>query len=301
MHFLTLDELTVDDIYEVLHQAEALTNHKPLPRPDLYAVNLFFENSTRTKCSFEMAQRKLGMNVLSFEAGTASISKGESLYDTVKTLEAIGVDVAVIRHSEERYFDALKDKVSISLINGGDGMGHHPSQCMLDLLTIYQEFGDFKGLNVTIAGDIRHSRVARSNTYALKRLGANVSFSGPAAWRDPDLEDISFIEMDQAVKESDVLMLLRVQHERHAFGENFTKLEYHNQYGLTLEREKKMKKNSIIMHPAPVNRGVEIADELVECERSRIFKQMKNGVITRMAMLQYVLAKREETKHELIN
>ncbi|TFE03558.1 aspartate carbamoyltransferase catalytic subunit [Jeotgalibacillus sp. R-1-5s-1] len=301
MHFLTMDELSVEDIFEVIQQAQVLKHQKPIPMPEKYAVNLFFENSTRTKCSFEMAQKKLGMNVLSFDPGTASVHKGESLYDTVKTLEAIGVDVAVIRHSEERYFDALKDHVSISLINGGDGMGHHPSQCMLDLLTIYQEFGTFEGVKVTIAGDIRHSRVARSNTFALKRLGADVNFTGPEQWRDPEMPDVPFIPMDEAVKTSDALMLLRVQHERHTFGESFTKEKYHQEFGLTVEREKRMKHKSIILHPAPVNRGVEIADELVECSRSRIFKQMENGVPTRMAMLQYVILKREELKHELIN
>ncbi|TDL35505.1 aspartate carbamoyltransferase catalytic subunit [Jeotgalibacillus sp. S-D1] len=297
-----MDDLTNEQMMYLIETAEAFRRgQKQLTRP-YYAANLFFEDSTRTKSSFEMAERKLGMNVISFDAQTASIQKGETLYDTVKTLEAVGLDVVVIRHGEDRFFDQLEGRVKLSIINGGDGMGHHPSQCLLDLQTIYQEFKSFKGLNVTIVGDIHHSRVARSNAIALKRLGAFVQFSGPKEWMDDDLLAIGrYIDFDQAVETSDVLMMLRVQHERHAFGMTFSKNEYHRLYGLNAEREKRMKQSSIIMHPAPVNRGVEIADELVECSRSRIFKQMANGVYTRMAMLQFVLQQREALKHEFVN
>ncbi|KIL47650.1 aspartate carbamoyltransferase catalytic subunit [Jeotgalibacillus campisalis] len=302
MHILTMDDLTNEDMLQLLHQAGIYQQSIEKIPDSYYAANLFFENSTRTKSSFEMAQKKLGLNVLSFDAQTASIQKGESLYDTVKTLEAIGVDVAVIRHGEDRYFDQLEGRVKLSIINGGDGMGHHPSQCLLDLMTIHQEFTAFKGLTITIVGDIRHSRVARSNAMALKRLGAKVQFSGPEAWMDGELLEMgNYINFDKAVEVSDVLMMLRVQHERHAFGQSFEKAEYHALYGLTAEREKRMPIKSILMHPAPVNRGVEIADELVECERSRIFKQMTNGVFVRMAMLKFVLQKREAQKHEFVN
>lgn len=302
MHILTMDDLTNDEMLHIIHTAEYVRTQQNELKTTYYAANLFFENSTRTKSSFEMAERKLGMNVISFDAQTASIQKGETLYDTVKTLEAIGVDVAVIRHGEDRYFDQLEGRVKLSIINGGDGMGHHPSQCLLDLLTIYQEYGSFLGLTVTIVGDIHHSRVARSNAIALKRLGANVQFAGPKEWMDKELiEKTDYVDFDEAVETSDVLMMLRVQHERHSFGMSFSKEEYHKQFGLTSEREKKMKLKSIIMHPAPVNRGVEIADEMVECDRSRIFKQMSNGVYVRMAMLQFVLQQREEMKHEFVN
>ena len=302
MHILTMDDLTNDDMFDLLHTAEGYRLQQQQLIKPYYTANLFFENSTRTKSSFEMAERKLGMNIISFDAQTASIQKGETLYDTVKTLEAIGVDVVVIRHGEDRYFDQLDGHVKLSIINGGDGMGHHPSQCLLDLLTIYQEYQSFNGLTVTIVGDIQHSRVARSNAIALKRLGATVQFAGPKEWMDQDLQQIGHhIDLDKAVETSDVLMMLRVQRERHASGMTFSKQEYHHLYGLTSEREKKMRAHSIIMHPAPVNRGVEIADELVECERSRIFKQMENGVYVRMAMLQFVLQKREAKKHEFVN
>lgn len=302
MHILTMDDLTNEEMLQILRQAENFQHSITKITDPCYAANLFFENSTRTKSSFEMAQKKLGLDVLSFDAQTASIQKGESLYDTVKTLEAIGVDVVVIRHGEDRYFDQLAGRVKLSIINGGDGMGHHPSQCLLDLMTIQQEFTSFEGLAITIVGDIRHSRVARSNAAALRRLGAIVQFSGPKEWMDEELlETGNYIEFDQAVETSDVLMMLRVQHERHTFGVSFEKNEYHALYGLTEERVKRMPSKSIIMHPAPVNRGVEIADEIVECERSRIFKQMTNGVFVRMAMLQFVLQKREELKHEFVN
>lgn len=302
MHILTMDDLTNKQMMYLIETAEAFRRgQNQLTRP-YYAANLFFEDSTRTKSSFEMAERKLGMNVISFDAQTASIQKGETLYDTVKTLEAVGLDVVVIRHGEDRFFDQLEGRVKLSIINGGDGMGHHPSQCLLDLQTIHQEFKSFKGLNVTIVGDIHHSRVARSNAIALKRLGAFVQFAGPKEWMDDELLDLGkYIDFDLAVETSDVLMMLRVQHERHAFGMSFSKNEYHRRYGLNAEREKRMKQSSIIMHPAPVNRGVEIADELVECSRSRIFKQMANGVYTRMAMLQFVLQQREALKHEFVN
>jgi aspartate carbamoyltransferase catalytic subunit len=186
-------------------------------------------------------------------------------------------------------------KINIPVINAGDGCGNHPTQSLLDLLTIQQEFTSFEGLKVSIIGDIRHSRVARSNADALTRLGAKVVFSGPKEWFDENfLKNADYEEIDSAIETSDVVMLLRIQYERH--GENameMDKQEYHQTYGLTIEREKRMKTGSIIMHPAPVNRNVEIADEIVECDRSRIFKQMQNGVFVRMAVLKRSLQKVE--------
>lgn len=286
-HLLTTNELKVEEIYQILNDAQRFADGMEW-RPDgqLFSANLFFENSTRTKCSFELAERKLGLSVIPFEVQTSSVQKGETLYDTVKTLESIGVNTIVIRHGQDRYFDELVGKVNVPIINGGDGCGHHPTQSLLDLLTIYQEYGRFTGLKIAIIGDIRHSRVARSNADTLTRLGAEVVFSGPEEWFDNhSLHATRFIPIDQAIQEADVVMLLRVQHERHQKKGSYTSSEYHQKYGLTLEREKKMKPESIIMHPAPVNRNVEIADSLIECERSRIFKQMENGVYVRMAVL----------------
>jgi aspartate carbamoyltransferase catalytic subunit len=290
-HLLSISQLTTLEITEILLDAERFARGDYQVQKGLgYAANLFFEPSTRTKSSFEMAERKIGLDIIPFEAGTSSVQKGETLYDTVKTLEMIGVDVAVIRHPENHFYLSLLENIHIPVINGGDGSGQHPTQCLLDLFTIQQEFGGFNGLEVAIVGDISHSRVARSNQEALKRLGANVLFSGPPEWGEPSFQENGrYIELDEAVERADVVMMLRVQHERHGGSSGFSPDHYHVKYGLTAEREKRMKKNSIIMHPAPVNRNVELADELVECGRSRIFKQIQNGVFTRMAVLKRAL------------
>ncbi|MEC5188508.1 aspartate carbamoyltransferase catalytic subunit [Geobacillus thermodenitrificans] len=285
-HLLTLSELSLSEINRLLDEAETFRNGRPWhPATPMYVANLFFEPSTRTKCSFEMAERKLGLHVIPFDPERSSVQKGETLYDTVKTLEAIGVDAVVIRHDEDAYFEALRHSVGVSIINAGDGCGHHPTQSLLDLLTIRQEFGTFAGLTVVIIGDIRHSRVARSNAEVLTRLGANVLFSGPPEWEDDMNPHGTYVEIDEAIARADVVMLLRIQHERHAEKMGLTKEEYHQQYGLTLERAQLMKPGAIILHPAPVNRGVEIASQLVEAKPSRIFKQMENGVYVRMAVL----------------
>ena len=290
-HLLTTNELKVEEIKQILtdaqHFADGMKWH---PEAQMFSANLFFEASTRTKSSFEVAERRLGLSVIPFEVQTSSVQKGETLYDTVKTLESIGVSSVVIRHGQDRYFDELVGKINIPIINGGDGCGHHPTQSLLDLLTIYQEFGSFTGLKIAIIGDIRHSRVARSNADTLTRLGAEVIFSGPFEWFDQhSLSASRFRPIDEAIVDADVVMLLRVQHERHQKKGSYTAADYHNQFGLTLEREQNMKQQSIIMHPAPVNRNVEIADSLVECKRSRIFKQMENGVFVRMAVLKRAL------------
>ncbi|WP_027408201.1 aspartate carbamoyltransferase catalytic subunit [Anoxybacillus tepidamans] len=289
-HLFTLSELSLDDIIALLQEAERFANgeHWRMEQPG-FAANLFFEPSTRTKCSFEVAQRRLGLHVIPFDVEMSSVQKGETLYDTIRTLESIGVQTVVIRHPEDRYFESLRHAVHIPIINAGDGCGHHPTQSLLDLMTIRQEFGTFQGLTVAIVGDIRHSRVARSNAEVLTRLGATVLFSSPEQWKDETNPYGTYADLNTAVKEADVVMLLRIQHERHGEKMGLTKEQYHQQYGLTVERERKMKTSSIILHPAPVNRDVEIASELVECERSRIFKQMENGVYVRMAVLKRAL------------
>ncbi|MFS0782376.1 aspartate carbamoyltransferase catalytic subunit [Bacillus sp. 1P06AnD] len=293
-HLLTTNELSTSEIFGILKDAAGFAEGKQYGQLNKsFVANLFFENSTRTKVSFEVAERRLGMDVIPFEVSTSSVQKGETLYDTVKTLESIGVEAVVIRHPEDEYFNQLVGKVGIPVINGGDGCGHHPTQCLLDLLTIYQEFGRFEGLKVAIVGDILHSRVARSNADALTRLGANVVFSGPEEWFDSSITDCDYEPLDDAVKTADVVMLLRIQHERHKAGMTNSKEEYLRMHGLTKEREQQMKHSSIIMHPAPVNRNVEIDEDLIECGRSRIFKQMENGVYVRMAVLKRALETKE--------
>lgn len=294
-HLLSMNQLATDEIMEILHLAESFSKGEEWsPAKRTFAANLFFEPSTRTKSSFEMAERKIGLDVIPFEAGFSSTLKGETLYDTVRTLESIGVNIAIIRHEQEAYYNELIDKINIPIVNGGDGCGQHPTQCLLDLFTIKQEFGTFNGLKVAIVGDLSHSRVAKSNVDALTALGADVIFSGPSEWFLNDKEQAKRnFEIDEIIDSVDVLMLLRIQHERHLSLSAITAEHYHQEYGLTVEREKKMKQSSIIMHPAPVNRNVEIADQLVECERSRIFKQMENGVYVRMAVLRKLLELQE--------
>jgi len=286
----TITELSTEKINKILTEALAFANGKTAKiEGEVFCSNLFFEDSTRTKTSFDVAERKLGLQVVPFDASNSSVNKGESLYDTVKTIESIGVNLVVIRDKKDRYFDELKN-INIPVINGGDGTGNHPSQCMLDLLTIYQEFGTFEGLKIGIVGDVKHSRVANSNAEALRRLGAKVYFSGPEQWFDEGaLINGTYLSVDEMIHDVDVLMLLRIQHERHDSKMSFSASEYHKKYGLTKAREKTMKKEAIIMHPAPINRGVEIDTDLVECKRSRIFTQMQNGVFARMAILKNAL------------
>ena len=293
-HLLTAEALTDREVMGLIRRAEEFkqgAKWHPEER-QYFATNLFFENSTRTHKSFEVAEKKLGLEVIEFEASRSSVQKGETLYDTVLTMSAIGVDVAVIRHGKENYYDELIQSKTIqcSIINGGDGSGQHPTQCLLDLMTIYEEFGGFEDLKVAIVGDITHSRVAKSNMQLLNRLGAEIYFSGPEEWYDHQFDVYGqYVPLDEIVEKVDVMMLLRVQHERHDGKESFSKEGYHLEYGLTNERATRLQKHAIIMHPAPVNRDVELADELVESLQSRIVAQMSNGVFMRMAILEAIL------------
>ncbi len=286
-NLVNMKDLTPEQMMAIVKKARQFKlSGIPKLEQKYFISNLFFEPSTRTKTSFDMAERRLGLEVVPFDAQFSSTTKGETLYDTVKTLEAIGLDALVIRHSEDGYYEELLGRTSVTIINGGDGSGQHPSQSLLDLFTIYEQFGRFEGLNVLIAGDISHSRVARSNADALTRLGANVQFLCPPEWQG-EFEAVN--RWDDIIEEADVVMLLRVQHERHDEAMHYTEKEYHERFGLTVERERLLKDEAIIMHPAPVNRGVEIASELIESPKSRIFKQVENGVYTRAAIIATLL------------
>lgn len=287
-HFLSVEQLTEQDMFELFQLAKRCREEITPFKKQLFAANLFFEPSTRTKMSFIVAERKLGLEILDFNPETSSVKKGETLYDTVRTLEAIGADLAIIRHHDDDWMETLTDHISIPIINAGAGKKEHPTQSMLDLFTIYEEFQTFKDLNMTIIGDIKHSRVAHSNAKALEKLGANVHLCAAPNFKDHSL-NYPYIDIDQAIKQSDVIMLLRIQHERHQHLSETS--DYLKTFGLTRDRENMMKDGAIILHPAPVNRGVEIADSIVECERSRIFKQMENGVYMRMAIIKKLLQK----------
>ncbi len=281
---LTMNDLSIDDIFSILDDARLFnSSHKDwqLPVSKALVANLFFEASTRTHFSFASAQHQLGCQVVDFNAQTSSVTKGETLYDTIKTFEAIGYDCLVIRHPQDAYFEQLKD-IQIPIVNAGDGAGNHPTQCLLDLLTIYNEFGKLHDLKVAIVGDILHSRVAASNKEALERLGSQVVFAGPTEWQRPGYKSV---DLDEAIEWADVVMMLRIQRERGAALQEMDDAQYLDMYGLNKKRYEKMQKHAIICHPAPVNRGVEIDSDLVESEKSRIFTQMSNGVLIRRAVM----------------
>ena len=278
---ITLKELKTEKILELIKYAEKLKKGFRISYPDKKIATLFFENSTRTHYSFQVALMNLGISIIDLNADTSSVRKGETLYDTVRTFEALGVDGVIIRHSKDEYYNDLKN-IQIPIFNAGDGAGSHPTQSLLDLMTIHEEYGHFEGLKCCIVGDISHSRVAHTNIEIMERLGMEVYISGPEEFNDHSAKWIPF---DDAVKNMDIVMLLRVQFERHKEKMKMTVEEYHEKYGLTVERMNQMKENAIIMHPAPINRGVEIADEVAECKKSRIYKQMTNGVYIRMAVI----------------
>lgn len=232
----------------------------------------------------------MGAEVLNFNAESSSISKGETLIDTLRTFEALGVENAIIRHSDDSFVESLKGEFKFNIINGGAGKKEHPSQSLLDLFTIKQEFGKLEGLIVTICGDILSSRVACSNIAALAKFNVKVLLCGPQDLL-PKKEDLpahcELSTIDEALKITDVAMFLRIQHERHHLVE--IDLDNYNQdFGLNEKRAKHLKEKAIIMHPGPFNRDVEISSSLIEMSQSRIFKQMENGVYTRMALLEWI-------------
>lgn len=293
-HLVSIEDLSTEEVEALIERAEKFKRNPSLfnLKHPIFTTNLFFENSTRTHSSFEVAEQRMKLNIVSFNPSISALSKGETLYDTVLTMGAIGTQIAVIRHPENEYYQQLigDNDLGVGIINGGDGSGQHPSQCLLDMMTIKEEFGTFKDLKVAIVGDLTNSRVAKSNMQLLKKLGASLYFSGPKEWFSEEFEAYGqYLEMDELVGEVDVMMMLRVQHERHTDDSKFSKKNYHEKFGLSIERGKKLKNQTIIMHPGPINRDVELASELVECEQSRFVKQMTNGVFVRMAILEAVI------------
>ncbi len=291
-HLIRLKGMPASELESILVRAAHWESH-PVSVTNVlngtFVANMFFENSTRTRFSFEVAEKRLGAEVLNFTSAVSSVQKGESIYDTVRTLESMGIHAGVIRMKAVGVMQELAQKIRVPLINAGDGNNEHPTQALLDLYTMRKHFGAVKGLTVSIVGDVRHSRVARSNLWALTELGAKVRFCAPDNMRSAELEPYApYVTMEEALK-SDVVMMLRVQLERHEDGLIKSNEEYREAYGLTAERAARMAPHAIIMHPAPVNRNVEIDDELVECERSKIFEQMANGVPVRMAVLERAL------------
>lgn len=292
-NLLSMEDVSPREIYEIISRAQEIKKGDYSKfSSDKTIVNLFFETSTRTKSSFEMAEYKLGIHAIPFEVSQSAVQKGESLYDTCKTLEAIGANALVIRHPDVKYYEQLEN-INIPIINGGDGSGSHPSQSLLDMMTIYEHHGKIHGLKVVIVGDVIHSRVAKSNATALQKMGALVYFSGPEEYQDKTI-DVPYMALDEAIETCDVVMMLRVQNERHDRKMTMTNEEYNEKYGINARRVSRMKDDAILMHPAPMNRGVEITDECVEGDKSVIFEQMANGVFIRMSILELLVQGDEE-------
>lgn len=305
---ITLKELSIEDIDALLDRGDYWSsaenfrisyNTKVIDNP--IVCNLFFESSTRTRFSFEVAAKKLGYHILNFDPSSSSTTKGETVYDTLKTLESMGVNCAIIRTKEENMLQEVAPKLNLAVVNAGAGAYEHPTQGLLDLLTIRQHFGKIRDLKVAIIGDVRYSRVANSNIVALGKYGTEVLIAGPEELLPSDgaksLGDhCSLRTVDQAIKEADVVMMLRVQRERHPRKDDFKWMtkegrpQYFEKYGLTKERFNRMKEHAIILHPAPFNRDVEIDGELVESSSSMIFRQVKNGVAIRMAVLERAMS-----------
>lgn len=301
-NFVEVKNLTPEEIFALIDRAEFFKcggSSQKLANP-VYVSNMFFEDSSRTHTSFEMAERKLGLTVIPFDAQHSSVNKGETLYDTSLIMDAVGVNLEVIRHSKNEYYQELikpEGKLDLGVINAGDGSGQHPSQCMLDMMTIHENFGKFKDLKIAIVGDITNSRVAKSDMQLLKKLGAEIYFAGPKYWYDESFAKYGeYQNLDDMLPDLNVVMLLRVQHERHQEDEHeseFNSQEYHKKYGITLERYQLLKEKAIIMHPGPINHDVELAGELVEAPKSKFYQQMQNGVFMRMAMIEAVMRGRK--------
>jgi aspartate carbamoyltransferase catalytic subunit len=260
-------------------------------------LNLFFEPSTRTRTSFELAARRLGADVINFDIGLSSTSKGEELFDTLHTLEAMHLDAIIVRHKESGTPEALVRHAmsGVSVINAGDGNHAHPTQGLLDILTIRQHYPDLSDLTVTICGDVKHSRVARSDVHALATMGVkDIRLCGPAALMpDPDeFPDCQLIDsFDEAVEGANAVIMLRLQKERMTAADLPDEAAYFNRFGLDTRRLKRAAKGCLVMHPGPINRGVEIAPEVADGAQSRILEQVGNGVFVRMAVLAEVLGR----------
>ena len=255
-------------------------------------VNLFFEPSTRTRTSFELAAKRLSTDVINFSVPTSSVVKGESLIDTALTVQALGADFIIIRHSSSGVPHLLAKKLRVSVINAGDGTNEHPTQALLDAFTIREKKGKIEGLEIAIVGDIAHSRVAKSNIYSLKKLGARLRLIGPPTLIPKEMEVMGidiFHNMEDGLRDVDVLMMLRIQMERQGKGFFPSTEEYSRNWGLTLDRLSLAKDDVIVMHPGPMNRGIEITSEIADGPRSVILEQVTNGLAVRMAVM-YLLA-----------
>ncbi|MBI5806879.1 MAG: aspartate carbamoyltransferase catalytic subunit [Ignavibacteriales bacterium] len=293
-HLLGLNGVPREDIQLILDTARTFREvlERPIKKvPTLQGktiVNLFYENSTRTRISFELAQKRLSADTINFSTSTSSTKKGETFKDTVRNIEAMKVDMIVVRHQSAGVPHYLTKISNANIINAGDGLHEHPTQGLLDMYSINEKLGRLEGLNVCIVGDVAHSRVALSNIFGLKTMGANVSVCGPATMIPYGIEKLGvkvYHKIEDAIKNNDVLNVLRIQLERDA-GRRIPSLrEYHQYFGITTERINKYNSEILILHPGPINRGVEISSEVADGPFQIILDQVTNGVAVRMAVL----------------
>lgn len=297
-HLLGIKNITSADIELIFETAKNFKDviNRPIKKVpslrDITIANVFFENSTRTRLSFELAEKRLSADVINFSSSSSSVKKGETLLDTVNNILAMKVDMIVMRHSSPGAPHFLSRKIEANIINAGDGTHEHPTQALLDTFSIFEKYGSFKGLKVAIIGDILHSRVALSNIFALKKLGAEVMVCGPPTLLPRYIESLGVkvnYDVQKALEWCDVANVLRIQLERQQIKYFPSLREYSLYYGINLKRLSKLEKKITIMHPGPINRGIELNSDVADSEHSIILEQVQNGVAIRMAVL-YLLA-----------
>jgi len=302
-HLLKLEDYPKEDIQNIIETA--FTFREVLDRPikkvpslkGITVVNLFFENSTRTRISFELAQKRLSADTVNFSAPTSSLKKGESFKDTAQNIEAMKIDAVVMRHPTPGAPKHLTDFIDAVVINAGDGTHEHPTQAILDMMSLKEKFGYIKGLNVGVIGDINHSRVARSNIYGLVTMGANVTLCGPPNLIPDNIINLGVkvnYNIDEVIEWADAVNVLRIQRERMGIGIIPSEREYRTLFGVTEERLARRGNELVIMHPGPMNRGVEIDDRVADSDQAIILDQVLNGVASRMSILYLLLGSKEE-------
>ena len=293
-HLLGLDGTPKEDIQLILDTATSFREvlERPIKKvPTLQGktiVNLFFENSTRTRVSFDLAERRLSADVVNFSSDISSVNKGETLKDTIRNIEAMKIDMVVIRHRHAGAAQFLSRVIRSNVINAGDGAHEHPTQALLDMYTLREKFGNLRGLHVCVVGDISHSRVARSNIFGLQAMGARVSVCGPRTLLPRFVESLGvgvYTNLDDAIRDADALNVLRIQLERQESAFLPSIREYHNLFGVTKERLDASGKSVTILHPGPINRDVELSADVADSAHSLILQQVLNGVAVRMAVL----------------
>ena len=307
IHLLGLKDYPLEDIQSIIDTSYRFKEvlDRPIKKvPSLQGktiVNLFFENSTRTRISFELAQKRLSADTVNFSASTSSLKKGETFKDTVQNIEAMKIDAVVMRHPTPGSPLHLTNYIDAIIINAGDGTHEHPTQAILDMMSLHEKFGYLKGLKVAILGDISHSRVALSNIYGLQTMGAKVTLCGPSTLIPTYAEELGVAvnyDIDEVIEWADAINVLRIQRERMQGGLLPSVREYRNLFGITRERLSNHKKEIVIMHPGPMNRGVEIDSAVADSDQAIILDQVLNGVASRMAILYLLLGGKQEKESE---